>query len=346
MILRLVGASLVVYGHAFALAAPCDQCYDVVSKWLRYHYSGEVGLRLFFVVSGFLIFFSFDKRRDLFRFAHARVVRIFPGLLVCVLLMTLIIGPLFSTLPVWDFLAEGQVRKYFFSNVSLYRYVGDLPSVFSENRRPFVPNGTLWSLFSEIRLYLIIALLGVIGSINNRKLANLSIGILLLIPIVAPGHALLIDNDASDLSLGAFFAAGSLLYVNRNSIPFDGRALILLIFVAVLSYGTPNYELACGAVIAYGVLWIAFSRKIKLPFFILDYSYGIYLYGWPIEQIINHFMPHAGPYKMVLIALPASWLAGAASWFLVEKPCQSVLKSWRRAGEAVRSSHYPSKPDG
>jgi peptidoglycan/LPS O-acetylase OafA/YrhL len=335
LILRLLAASLVVYGHAFALAAPCSQCYDIVSKWFGYHYSGEVGLRVFFVVSGFLIFFSFDKRRDLFRFARARVVRIFPGLFVCVLITTLVIGPLFSTLSFRDFFADIQVRKYFFSNVSLYRYLGDLPGVFSANRKASVPNGTLWSLFSEVRLYMIIALLGVFGCVKNRNLANTSIGVLLVIPIVAPGRALLIDNDVSDLSLGVFFAAGSLLYVNRNSIPLEGRALILLILVAVLSYRTPNYELACGAVIAYGVLWIALSRKIKLPLFIRDYSYGIYLYGWPIEQIINHFMPQAGPYTMALIALPAAWLAGAASWFLVEKPGQSALLGRKRTAEVA-----------
>lgn len=127
-----------------------------------------------------------------------------------------------------------------------------------------------------------------------------------------------ITADPSNLRVAVFFAAGAFLYVNRDFIPLNRQGLFALLLAAVLSYRQPAFEIACGAVIAYGVFVIAFAPKIHLRH-IDDYSYGIYLYGWPIQQVVNHFYPGGSALQMMLVALPGSWLAGALSWHLVEK---------------------------
>lgn len=319
LILRLGAASLVVYGHAFALAAPCNICQDFASKWLQYRYSGDIGLHIFFVISGFLVSASFDKRKNLCAFLWSRALRIFPALWICLLLMV-VVGAFFSSMPANEFYTNGQTWEFLINNFSLYQFVENLPGIFSTSRYAQAANGSLWTLGIEARLYILVAIFGILGWSANRKVSNALIVLMVLIGCFIPSHIPLIGENPNHLRVGAYFAIGVLLYSNRDLIPMSGQVLAMLVLCAALSYGTANYEIAFGAMIAYGVLWFAFTKKIELPRFVHDYSYGIYLYGWPIEQIIHYVQPDLGPYKMVLIALPTAWLAGAISWLFIEKP--------------------------
>lgn len=281
-------------------------------------------MHAFFVISGFLVLASFDKRRDLWQFAKARLLRLLPALVVCLLLLSFVIGPLVTSLPTSEYIASRQTWTFFWHNASLYRYVEALPGVFADNRLPNAVDGTLWTLAIEARLYLIVALLGVLALVGSRLAASAAILLLVAVATFSPEHTLLIGSNPDHRRLGAFFAVGALLYVNREAVPLDGRVMLMLLVAAALSAGSPNYEFACGAVIAYGVFWLAFARKIAVPRYVQDYSYGIYLWGWPIQQLVNHAWPGIGPYGMLAVSLPAAWLAGAASWFLVERPSLSL----------------------
>ncbi|MFM0029605.1 acyltransferase [Paraburkholderia madseniana] len=331
LLLRLLAASLVVYGHSFGMAAArCASCIDISAAWFHYRYSGELGVHIFFVISGFLVFASFDRSRDLSKFIRARALRIFPALLVCVLLMVLVVGPLMTTFPLREYFHSSRTFEYLWSNATLYRTIGDLPGVFTSNVTPNIVNGPLWTLPIESRFYLFVAAFGALGWSSARWTANACVFVLSLLAILLPDFAPMIGGDPTYHRLGAFFAAGALLYINRDAIPLDGRILGLLVLCAICSYQSSTFDFACGLVISYAVLWVAFARKIKVPRFVHDYSYGIYLYGWPVGQMIALSRPDFGPYALCASTLAISWILGAASWFLVEKPCLALKNKPRK----------------
>lgn len=254
----------------------------------------------------------------MFGFLKSRALRIFPALLLCVTLLTLL-GSLLTTLSYHDYFSSPITRQFFMTNTSLYSYFEKLPGVFEGNKFGPAVDGTLWTLWIESRLYLAVALLGVFCLTSTPWKANIAIVSLFIIGIFAPQQMILVGENSAHLRLAAFFGLGAFLYINRNFIPLNKDCLFILVGCTALSFSMPNFEIFAGITIAYGVFIFGFSKKIKLPEYLSDYSYGIYLYGWPVQQLIAQFEPDWGPYKMTAAALPAAWILGALSWHLVEK---------------------------
>jgi len=320
LILRLVAASLVIHGHAFAIAAPCKSCKDIVTRYVGYRYSGDVGLHVFFVISGFLVFASYAKRRHLGDFLRARLVRIVPAFWIC-LALTVVGCAAFSTLPLSEYLQAPATRWYIVSNGLFDRAVFDLPGVklTASSKYGAVVNGSIWSLFVEVRLYFMVALLGATGYLNSRTAANICLAVLTCIGVFWPDRLPFIGDYSENWRLAGFFGAGVFLYVNRSDIPLTGQIAVLLLVASILARNTADFECVAGACLAYGTFYLAYSRKLVLPKLVQDYSYGIYIYGWPSEQLIGHAWPTMGPYMMTATALCASWGCGFLSWHLVEK---------------------------
>jgi peptidoglycan/LPS O-acetylase OafA/YrhL len=330
LVLRLIAASLVIIGHAPSIAAPDPMYMDLVTRYLGYEYSGSVGLYIFFVISGFLVTASYQRRGSLIAFAKARALRIYPGLIVCTLISALILGPCFSSAQVVDYFESSYTWSYLGNVGSLYGYAPTLPSVvFNDRKWGIVVNGSLWSIFVEARLYVVVALFGVFGLLDRRARANIAIAVLFLVNLLVPNALPFFETTRDTAMVSAFFALGVLAYLNRIDVPLKGAALALLALSCLLSRANdPAYQVFAGATLVYAVFFIAYLPKIRLPHFVQDYSYGIYLYGWPVKQVLAHFLPCLGPVGMMALALPISWCLGALSWFLVEKRALQ----WKEAG--------------
>ena len=336
LVLRLTAASLVIYGHAFALGAPCASCIEVISRYAHYRYSGDVGVSIFFVISGYMVVGSYDKRRDLGAFLMARFMRIVPAFWLCLLLM-LLLGACMTTMPLGQFLTSPESRQYLKANGFFLYAQSDLPGVVLTVSKTYgtVVNGSIWTLFAEVRLYLLVAILGAAGILAHRQAANVAIFGLVLIGIVLPGRLPFLGTYSGNLSIAAFFAIGALFYVNRADVPMSWGLLGLMLLATYLSAGGPNFELFAGGFIAYGVMMLGFARKLPLPAWVEDYSYGIYVYGWPIEQLTRHYRPGFGPYRMALTAVILSWIAGAASWHCLEKHARRLARRPAALASAV-----------
>ena len=345
LVLRLVAASLVIIGHAPGIAAQDPTYMDPVTRYLGYEYSGSVGLYIFFVISGFLVTASYQRRGSLITFAKARALRIYPGLLVCTLISVLILGPCFTNAQVVDYFDSSYTWSYLYNVGSLFGYAPTLPSVvFNDRKWGIVVNGSLWSIFVEARLYVVVALFGVFGLLDNRARANLTIAVLFVVNLLVPNALPFFETTRDTAMVSLFFAIGALAYLNRVDVPLKGAALALLALSCLLSRANdPVYQVFAGATLVYAVFFIAYLPKIRLPSFVQDYSYGIYLYGWPVKQVLAHFLPWLAPVGMMVLALPISWCLGALSWFLIEKRALQ-WKQVRRPGEPVRhsSSSAPS----
>lgn len=347
LLLRLLAATMVVYGHSYALAAvTCASCQDLVKAVTHYRPSQTLGVNMFFVISGFLVVGSYANRDDLVSYLRSRALRIFPGLVVCAAVMAFIVGPLATSLPVGQYFGSWEPLRYFAVNASVYSTVYELPGVwFSSTPYGTAVNGSLWTIPIEARLYLLVALAGVFGLIRTRLSSNLALLALIAAAFLVPSQLPLIPNAPGPYRVAAFFAVGAFAYVNRSMIPLDWRILALLVAVTGLSSELPSFELLCAVSLVYGIFCVAYARKLHLPAWVQDYSYGIYLYSFPIQQLFAKLFPGSGPYKMMAVAIPASWLAGALSWHLVEKPMLR-LKAGRSAGTDADEGHMSVREIG
>lgn len=320
LLLRLAAASLVIYGHAFALAAPCSSCTEFFERYVHYRYSGDIGVHIFFVISGYLVVASYDKRKSLRSFIEARLLRIIPAFWICLTLMVLLGGCL-TTMPLDQFFWASDTWEYLKSNALLLKAQFYLPGVVLTSNEKYgtVVNGSIWTLFVEIRLYLIVAIAGTAGLLSRRLTCNLVLIGLALIGIFSPAHIPFLGEYSENWRVAAFFATGASLYINRADVPMHWGLLGLLFLASFLAFGTPDFEVFAGACIAYAVIMLGYSRKVSLPKWIEDYSYGIYIYGWPVQQMTRHYFPTMQPYRLAFVALILSWVAGALSWHGVEK---------------------------
>ncbi|WEK29793.1 MAG: acyltransferase [Candidatus Pseudomonas phytovorans] len=331
LIIRLLAATAVVVGHSFALSyLECLSCTDPGMQLGMPVPVHSLGVEVFFMVSGFLIAAS-GERNSIREFYLARGLRILPGLLVCLFLMAFVLGPVVTSLPLADYFSEGQVYKYFYSPLLIFnnaQFV--LPGVtFTPRFQGVSVNGSLWTIPLEMRMYLVLGALVLVARFCRWPTAVLTLAALL----VALGlHRLHPAYAEYPFKLVVCFLAGSAFYSCRAIIPHAGWLLLACFSLFLLSKGGRFEVFAFAILTIYATLYFAYCPQLKLPSMVQDYSYGIYLYAFPIQQVLAGAMPWAGPYWLMLAAVPASWLAGYVSWELVEKPALAVRKRFSRAG--------------
>ena len=164
-VLRLVAASLVLFSHSYALTGNAEP-FAEVSGWTF----GEVGVVMFFAMSGFLIAKSWGDLPQLVPFTVKRALRILPALVVAVSVTVFVIGPLFTTLPLGSYFSDPVTWLYLVRASLLITFFGTLPGVFEDNPYPDAVNGSLWTLPVEACCYALAAALGTLGLLRRSVL--------------------------------------------------------------------------------------------------------------------------------------------------------------------------------
>lgn len=327
MIVRLFAATLVLYGHSFVFSAN-NGSKEFFSSVLHYQYAGDVGVNIFFVVSGFLIAASFCRRNSVIDFVFSRFIRIYPALFVFVLITTMIVGPMISTVPLLDYLTSKELKDYVFNTLTFWRYTSQLPIEFVGSSYPQTMAGVLWTIVIEVRLYVLIGILGAIGFLQNKSIANIVLAAIAISPLMVNTSSFLILANEANVRLSIFFIIGSLMYLNKDIIPLNSGALVVLVIATFLS-NNELYFYLFSLTLIYTVFWFAFLPKIPVPSWMQDYSYGMYLYGWVIQQLVHVWFPALGPHGALMISLPATVAVAALSWYLIEKPALSMKRDRR-----------------
>lgn len=329
-LLRLLAASLVVFGHSWAIALNPSHDTDPLGERTGL-FTGTVAVDMFFWVSGFLVTMSYSRRQSARDFILARVLRIFPALIVCVLASALVLGPLLTTLPVSDYFAMPATWDYLDHNLRLDDIQWTLPGVFPSNPKAGIVNGCLWTLPGEIRMYEFVLILGVLGLLRNAT--GFWCGLTVLCCLVAgwPETTWLQLDDYREFA--AFFAGGAACWFHREWIPVSTAVLVALVVLAAVASGDAAYPLLLRLAIGYATLWLAYGARLPKLERIGDYSYGIYLYGFPMQQLVAQWFPAWGPWISLGLSLPLSLACAVVSWHLVEKPAQG-LRRWFRPASA------------
>lgn len=306
-VLRLVAAAMVVVGHSWSLLGIPGV---PTMGGITIHH---LGVYIFFSISGYLLSVSWARSPRPAAFMVRRCLRIFPALILVVLVTVFVIGPVMTTLLAADYWGSSQTWQYLLNMTLFAQY--DLPGVFLANDQQAV-NGSLWSLGPEFCCYLMVMLLGLVGArFSFIARAVLLVGLLsttILLPIERPLRITAIAV--------VFFLAGSLLakvrVPNRLSLWPALASLVALFFID----GDLGLVMA-SAVVPYAVVAVG-SRTSSIAQVVRragDPSYGMYLWAFPIQQTIIVLWGPLPLFWNIVVVLGLSAAAGYASWHLLEK---------------------------
>ena len=316
-LLRFLAAALVIFGHSWATAKNPSGVTDWIGQQTLV-FSGTVAVNIFFWVSGFLITMSYIRRPKFIPFILARVLRIFPALIVCVFLSALVLGSLCTTLPLSEYLHHPDVWRYIRGNSLLNDVQWFLPGVFEANNHKGVVNGSLWTLYGELQMYMFVVVLGSFSLLANAIRFSWALASLIFLALFVPSIQLV--QQPEFLGMGAFFAFGAFCYVHRAAIPVSGYLVLGLAFLTLCLRGQPGYFLMFSAFTAYTALWFSYGPRLPSLEKYGDYSYGLYLYGFPIQQLVAYLQPELGPLRSLCLSFPLTLAFAIGSWHFVEKP--------------------------
>jgi len=287
---------------------------------------GFVAVNTFFILSGFLITKSWFDNPNLSRFVVARVLRIFPALFAVAAFSAIIVGPLFSSWLLADYFADVRTWAYILLTGTMFEDTATLPGLFKENFEQHLVNAPLWTLKYELFSYALVGLLGSLALLINRERAFVVLGSIAMVYLVVQcltdwrEHSVLVDNT---LRLWTCFLIGSVFYILRDKIALTVTPAILFAVMAISLRGTELFELASTIALAYAVMWFALvpSGSIRNFNSFGDYSYGLYIFAWPIQQATVQTIPGLEPHFVFVIVFPIALLLAVVSWHFLEKPC-------------------------
>jgi peptidoglycan/LPS O-acetylase OafA/YrhL len=332
-LIRLLAALAVMFGHSFGIRGGDN--FEWMLQFTHRESFGSLAVYAFFLVSGLLVSASYVKQAAPLRFVALRALRIWPAAVVCALVIGLFVGPIFTIATPAAYFANDFTQQWLLHNITLLGHVGGpLPGVFMHNHLGSLVNATAWTLPVELQCYVIVLVLGLFGVLTSRT------GIAIAIGLLSVAFAYVVSHPSAHITLGSFFLLpiaysfypvpffflGMLLFTFRDRVKLHWAPAVLGT-VAYLAFRNNEIgKFLLYPVFAYGVLWVA-SLRCLFPFQPRhDYSYGIYLYGFVVQQALTDIFPSWSNYLNVLIAIPITVLLAAISWHLVERPCLEVLR--------------------
>lgn len=331
---RLTLALAVVVSHSFYLATGVPLTSEPVYAWTGYSL-GQHAVQLFFLLSGILVSQSL-VRGGVISYAKARALRIFPGLIVCVLLTALVVGPLVSSHPTAAYFTDGELFRYLRDTLTLKTGMAPLPGVFDGNPAAGVVNSSLWTLKYEVVCYILLAAIGglairfrIAGPVGMAALAGFMVLAVFNPPALAEGNGLF--DQVQYFAL--FFGTGVLAYALRDSIRLHWAGVPAALALIAVTNGTNAAEFGHAVGLGYMMLWLSALPAGGLRAFTNrnDYSYGVYIYGVPVGQVILLLSPGLGGVTLALATAVLAILLAALSWALVEKPALALRHGGKTA---------------
>lgn len=315
--IRFIAATLVIFSHAYPLTGNNGaEPFGFLSNGQMSF--GGLAVKIFFVISGFLITQSFDRSKDLLHYSKARILRIFPALIVVVLLSVFIMGPIFTNLNSKNYFLHPETIDYF-KTITMYWMQYDLPGVFQSNPNQGV-NGSLWTLWFEFFFYIVVALLGVTKLLNKKIVV---VGFVLASILFYLGRG----NFYTDLF--RYFSAGMLFYLFRKNIIQNGWIALLSFMVIAFTIKTTYFNYTLPVFGSYIIFYLSFHEKVRLYHFGKhgDFSYGLYIYAFPIQQMLVYISNNKlSALENFLAAFPITLVFAFASWHLIEKNALKLKK--------------------
>jgi len=327
--LRLILATLVIVSHSWPIGGyGRDPGIGDLSL-------GEWAVAGFFAISGYLITMSRVRSRSVVDYLWRRVLRIYPAFFVVLVVVAFGFAPLSVMIAgsgEWNAAAS---FSYVLRNLGLRVTQMGIPGTLGDVPYPDVWNGSLWTLWYEFLCYLVLGL--VVTVLPGRLVGRATIVAAVACPLAVgaiyaagvPSLALL-----NAVTLGGYFAAGAVLYCYRDRLPLRGWLAALAAALIVVAAVTTTFRGVAGLPVAYLMMWLGVVLPLSRVGAKNDLSYGMYVYAFPVQQLLVIVLAGATLPAPVFVglAVAATIPFAAASWFLVEKPAMRLkdVRWWRR----------------
>jgi len=314
--IRLALATVVILSHSWPVTGAGEDPLLGGQDW------GDWAVGGFFAISGYLITASRDTTAQLRVFAWKRFLRIYPGYFCALLAVAFIAAPL-STVFTGEPWRATDSLGYVWRNLTLLITTPGIGSTLTDSPVANSWNNPLWTLAYETACYALIGLTFTVIPPKFRLATVIVAGVACSIFLVlASGGLILIPVVViKGLQLGAYFAAGAFLYLGRSRITMRWPLLLTVALFLGITIALKIDAIFAPLPLALLLMWAG----VKLPLQRLgasnDLSYGTYIYGFPVQQLIHIALPTVnGPLLFALMSvvatLPLAWL----SYRFVERP--------------------------
>ncbi|WP_068544422.1 acyltransferase family protein [Thalassotalea crassostreae] len=336
-LIRMSAALLVIVGHSYALALGSRGLGPV--KDLLGISLGTIAVDIFFITSGLLVTKSLLQRSSLKIFIISRVLRIFPALLISVL-FCVVIGAIFSTFPLREYITHPEFLSFIIYNSSIViADFQELPGVFYNAPLDRSVNGSLWTLPWELRMYIILIFVGITLSVIKKLKLSFDITTYLIISIAILCTILHIYFYYSEdyhwfynkfVRFTSSFFIGASLYILKSHIVLNTKTIYLISAALIVSLwlGKNAFFVFYTLSIPYLVLCAAYMPKGKILNYnnLGDLSYGTYIYAWPVQQALAISFVGITPNQMSLLTILIVLFLSMFSWYFIERPSLNLKR--------------------
>jgi len=321
-IIRLICSVMVILTHCCQTS---DPVYILSGKTLS---GSDIAMPVFFFLSGLLVSNSLDHSSSRRNFLWKRFLRLYPAAILVVLLSACVLGPLLTTCSMKDYFSSPVFFQYLSTGL-LVHVSYNLPGVFTHSPLGPSVNASLWSLSLELKLYVGLFLL---SYIKNNRLSNqlifFAVAALIAIGILPPQevqttfrhmlwpHFVLYPYT----ELTVYFLIGMICYRFRDRISIPGYLIFLLPAAFLVSQWGHFFSIAGFVIIPAAVLFLAVNRTAFISKMTprADFSYGLYIWAFPVQQLVINYLYSSNPLLVFFITLGLTLLPAAASWYGVE----------------------------
>jgi len=330
--LRLAAAVSVVFSHAFLIATGSEDTEPLVRLLGPDQIIGRYGVFTFFIISGFLLARSLDHNASAITYTVNRVLRLLPAFVFYLAIVTMFVGPFCSSMPLGQYFSSSMIPRFVTTSLNGLTD-SQLPGVFNygTGRLPTVVNGSLWSLRYEAQTYVFLLLLWTLSSTSG--MVTVVIVAIALLTWTVPAASAAIAGVAYTLP---YFAGGVVMnwIQRRYGLSLFGALASVVLLLLSCVIGLQGYAFA-----VFGAYLIIFLGERSNPGsriarIVGDCSYGLYLFGWPAEQVVKQLTHTADPMHLFLLAVPPALGLAFISCHVIERPAmrwKSAAAAWIRS---------------
>lgn len=324
---RIICASIVIYGHSFVMVRDAHGS-DLIAKILPYDYSGSFAVKVFFFISGLVVTNSLLTNNNINHFIKSRIFRIMPGLIFFCFTSAFIILPFFYDGSIIDYYRNSGLYNYIVHNsllITEYRISGVFGNA---DNHTSVINGSIWTIPYEMLAYFILLSAYSVNLLNKKYLASIAFVIVIISCLFQQDGFLVFNEGPMERSMLSYcFSCGVIFCVYKDQIKVKFTHAIALLVIYILLSKTHVAPFIFYLTFFYCLIYIC-SRKLILKLKPKhDISYGIYIWGWPVQQMVSKLEPSLGIYSNSIISILIAMAFGLISWLLIERRFINIGRS-------------------
>lgn len=354
--IRFVLASLVLFGHSYALLYGEGGQKDFITLMFNYQLgSGSFAVYMFFILSGFFMIQSLEANPSIINYSKSRILRIIPAFWLSLGLFSFIVIPIiFNSVNIFDF-KDGSSLYFFIKSATfhLFGYSWIIDGAFPNNIIAGGINGSMWTLKHEIALYFILPII-VWFTYNKRNLLLMFFLFFLVLALLNITSEIKLFNIpcckawilgsneySSFVVFSAYFFSGVVIYKYKDLIIISKRYIIACIVLIVLGILYSKLKIILLFTLPYLIIVFGSIFTKRLFSKTGDYSYGMYIYAFPIQQVLIHFFKNELNAEILFISsFIVTLIFSIISWHFFEKKILRWKNNVKKENIIIKERKY------